>query len=1629
MSRLYKLTFLLVAFALISITTFGQTQTNSWLKENQDYYKLEITKNGVYKVLGADLIAAGIPATLNGNLHVYHNGEKIFIRQVGLNDGTINPTDFISFYGKKNDGALDSTLYLAGEQAHAEYSLFSDTSYYFITVDNSPLKTTTKLNLPLTGTVQETFTHTQAFIFPEAYYLGIDITQGATYSEYVVGEGWFSDRIARGGSRTFPLNTFGYVNAGAEIDFQTKIYGRSDATQAALNHHTKVEVGPNTADLQTITDTLFSGYNEIQVNTKLASDRMGSFTSVKVSSVNDLGVAADNIAVSHVSLTYPRNFRIQGSELNFKLPFSASEKRIAFSNLVDPTTISVWNNTTGTIVNGNAYADTFEVMLPLQAAQNELYLFDTTTITTLTPTKVSEKKIIIDPEWDFIIITHNTLSQSAQEYETYRSSTGRNVKTVTTDELYFNYYFGQHHPMAIRNFAKDLLVNANETPLILLLGKGQEPNRIRQNNTNFKKDLVPTFGVPGSDVLFTSGIIDTLYKPDLPISRIPAQTNEDVRNYLKRLQEYEALPDSQWRKRVVHLSGGANLFENNSFKSYTSNYRNIIEGPLYGAKDFSYHKNVNDPISGNFKGRIVGKIDEGIGFLSFFGHGSSQGIELDFGKSEDLAITGKHTIMMYNGCSAGNTFNENSVAENFLLAKDKGAIGWIATSDLGFPSYLNGFTSIFYKLAFTDSFGLPISQLLAETVGQFQKPDDKFNRLHARQYNFHGDPALTFYAPKDPDWAISRSSLYVHPQNVTAVSDSFAVAIVVNNNGKATEDSLSVVVSRKLPDGTDVTYPAQEFPPVLYRDTLFYYIKSKDLSTRGLNSFTVSINQGTGINELSLANNTATFDFIMPANGVNIVSPDIHGIVGKSPIKLTAQSNNLKIGNANYIFEIDTVSDFSSSFKQNSGVLAGKTLISWTPTFTPIQNQVYFWRVKLDLPLNEGGYWQNSDFTYRKDANSGISLSKFEQFSPRFNNMVGDTTSKMFEFTEDAIRISIFTRGDVASSSTGQRILRINTKKAVQASQEKQGVYMMALNPSSFGRFGYESQYNIVHTDGIKSSLFNFNTNVSAQVDSMTDYLNRIPDGYYVYVYNGKNFNPQTFSEATLTAFEEAGASQIRTVQNGWPYMLMGKKNDNSFTSVEFTADTLNDPTPPKEQTLFQDVEFVGKYNQGSLTTQNFGPSRGWETASFNLLKGTESDSFKVSIIGVKPNGDEEVLFSDPSETTDLSTVSTDSFKNLRYSIYFRDDSLRTPSIIKDLTMYFVGTPEVSVFPDSGLVSPTKVIQEGDSISFSVMVKNLLELQSDSLEVNLTVLTASRNEIEIDVKSIGRLEGLNTAAIFTKFSSLGLVGENQLIVSVLPLNGLDKDLSNNFYSVPFTVVGDNTNPLLDVRVDGRKILDGELIQPQPEITITLSDDNEFRALNDTSNMMVWLKGPNDADFKILPIGTAGMNFSPGTSEKNAATLVYNPQSPFENGKHALRVQGSDASGNSAGKQAYEISFEVDDRETITQIYPYPNPFSTSMQFVVTLTGSQVPEEITIQIFTVSGKLVREVTKNELGPLKIGNNISDFRWNGTDEFGDQLANGVYFYNVKVSQDGRQYEKRGSAGDKFFKKNIGKIYLMR
>jgi hypothetical protein len=176
---------------------------------------------------------------------------------------------------------------------------------------------------------------------------------------------------------------------------------------------------------------------------------------------------------------------------------------------------------------------------------------------------------------------------------------------------------------------------------------------------------------------------------------------------------------------------------------------------------------------------------------------------------------------------------------------------------------------------------------------------------------------------------------------------------------------------------------------------------------------------------------------------------------------------------------------------------------------------------------------------------------------------------------------------------------------------------------------------------------------------------------------------------------------------------------------------------------------------------------------------------------------------------------------------------------------------------------------------------------------------------------------------------------------------------------------------------------------------------------------------------------------------NTATIEFGPYFPEildQNGsplnpdgdEYELIIKGKDRSGNKAGNLEYRVTFKVINKPMISNLLNYPNPFTTSTAFVFTLTGSEIPQNMKIQILTVTGKIVREITKDELGPIHIGRNITEFKWDGTDQFGQKLANGVYLYRFVTSLNGKsldKYKANGDNTDKFFNNGYGKMYLMR
>ena len=166
---------------------------------------------------------------------------------------------------------------------------------------------------------------------------------------------------------------------------------------------------------------------------------------------------------------------------------------------------------------------------------------------------------------------------------------------------------------------------------------------------------------------------------------------------------------------------------------------------------------------------------------------------------------------------------------------------------------------------------------------------------------------------------------------------------------------------------------------------------------------------------------------------------------------------------------------------------------------------------------------------------------------------------------------------------------------------------------------------------------------------------------------------------------------------------------------------------------------------------------------------------------------------------------------------------------------------------------------------------------------------------------------------------------------------LEQYYFNNIAINPFTVESDKTNPLLDVTFDGIHIMNQDIINSEPEILITLKDENTILMLNedsDTNNIQVYLMDPNQNTWTRIPYQQQQqiiLNYELA-DDQNPFKIVYNPIFSTD-GIYKLKVQGRDKSGNISGDSDYEISFEVVTRSTITNVFNYPNPFSTKTYFI------------------------------------------------------------------------------------------------
>lgn len=214
-------------------------------------------------------------------------------------------------------------------------------------------------------------------------------------------------------------------------------------------------------------------------------------------------------------------------------------------------------------------------------------------------------------------------------------------------------------------------------------------------------------------------------------------------------------------------------------------------------------------------------------------------------------------------------------------------------------------------------------------------------------------------------------------------------------------------------------------------------------------------------------------------------------------------------------------------------------------------------------------------------------------------------------------------------------------------------------------------------------------------------------------------------------------------------------------------------------------------------------------------------------------------------------------------------------------------------------------------------------------------------------------------------------------------------------------INDLTGPDIELYLNDESFVSGGITDESPVLFAKIFDENGVNTVgNGIGHDLMAILDENTSDPIVL-----NEYYSADLDSYQSGSVNYSFPS-LEKGKHTLSLKVWDVNNNSSETS---IDFVVQEKKEIVldHVLNYPNPFTTKTEFY--FEHNQVCSELEAQIhiFTVSGKLVKTI--NQLVHTE-GFRSSAIPWDGKDDFGDQLAKGVYVYSVRVkSMDGEIAEK--------------------
>ncbi len=1488
---------------------------------------------------------------------------------------TFNENDYIEFWAEKNYGSPNyRQIVPIGTDYLNYYDRYNDTSFVWLTWNGENGLRADSINTivpSLTDTIKSHIVKMHLEKDERLWYYDAVVAR-VQIPYWQENKVWTWGVLGTGGSSSYNFDSPDFV-PNTPVKTLTRLI--SNAADATTNAHA------NAASLNSSTpvDTIFYNFRQTvnlqsEFNSNVLNQTNNSY------SVYSLQTAASfqQSLIDWVDIDFYRSNVVVNDSLMITVPDSviSSERVVAATNITN-SQISVYKIKPEfkRITSYNISSGTLTFTDNVSGGDKYLIINDQYK---RSPRFVTKKRFVNlrNPQHaaDYIILSNKELETSVNEYKSFiESNYNVKVEVAYINDIYDEFSFGLDRAEAVRDFlfAANQNWQSPKPSYLNIIGDANYDYKkvVTPPNGIFKEDIVPSFGDPVSDtwyVMFDSSAVEI---PQMYVGRIPATNNEDVLFYLQKHQAYINRQYDSWNKNYLFFSGG-DVSNYSQIESANDQILNELVTPKpVGGSGVHFHKTFN-PVS-NFGPFTPAEINNAIGdgglFISYIGHSGTQTWDNGITSFEDLKnnYSDRFPLISDFGCSTGK-FAEPDVdafGELFLLKNPYGqAINYFGNSSWGYLSTSLRFPYLFYNnLLVNESSSVGEAHVLAKIEQLQQSGFTDVNMVFTYCNFLFGDPIIHLRTPPKPNLVIKESSFSLVGDNPNDMTDSVTIKIEIQNTGRVPDDSVNVSIVDNW--NNNVSYSSEiKIPFPLFKDTLTVNIPVK--GKVGQHTVNVQLDNQNLIDELYETDNSADFTFTVFSTSVRPIETEKYYNSDRNSLKvlnpvLVPSSNDLRLS-------LSDNPDFQNATDINKSMDSVFTSVDLN---TLPSNKRYWWRVK----LNDGSQVWSDVYSF-KNVNKNFTWfidKSFSENDVEQSNVKYDSSASGWKLTNGENILKISSAGNTAGSYASF---------VFNGTEHLANTYFWGIATAEIDTATLEP----------KNSHY-FLQSDADPADSMIAYLNSLPEGTVVAMAicddGAQSVLGYVGGTPVRNAIKNYGSSYIDSVRYRDSWCVLGKKGAPEGSVAEsFNRDGFG-------PAVFSVSKAVSNTN-GYVVFPIAGTSGGWTNIQKqdSVPSGTSINYFPLAI---KTNGDVDTL----NELTFTNNIS--SLSNIDASVYpslkimaklNANESFESPSV-SSLGINFETLPELAInYQVVNVEKDTLLIGEDMKLNFGVY--NAGEAAADNFKILVEVLNSNNDRRVVSDIPINQLDALSHKFFNVSFNTQDYPGQNNILISVDHENKVPELFEdNNFYQVPFYVKPDTTTPTVNITFDGVDIMDGDYISSKPEIKVELFDQSLLPVTN-SSSVAIFLN-----DVEINP------DSSIVTYQYNSANpkvvITYKPV--LKSGEYTLKVFAKNASGNVVDSSGVEKNFVVNEDTKILYVYNYPNPTNGETYFTFKLT--QIPDELKIRIFTVAGRLIREIDKTS---SELNFDFNRIFWDGKDDDQNEIANGTYLYKIIISRDGKQQD---------------------